>query len=478
MNLTNITFERNGLASNIVRNLVGERILDLVESDNNSGEGGGLLGNIIDFTKKLAGFAIQTIFTIVTWSFAEIWEFLVEAYFEISYFDWNQTDANLKGELEQSNNLIVNSLGKLAGTGLVWLTGIAVATGLSFKFPVISGRLALELSKEGGQEIRSSLQNLIITSRNVAVKNILIGTLLTARKYKVANNQPINEPKKPWIFAERVDEKINRISNSGLRAFARGFAEGFEDSIIEMGYVIAYTLDDYYAATSQATANILGEERTVVVTPDIRIENEQISLQAPQELIIPSVQNALNNHQFIYNRDVGQIAGMPEEDYISPAPQRRKLKIIFYSAAKPPWRNADGTRVKKIECSIPDVKTGLSWSRLKTGIPRFTWGKYRVTAYFNNGRQMTVYGASYSEAKSQILKLVELSTLEITNMTQGEPLTHIPTRAKTPTLVYPVYAKLIQGDVTISGQWRSNKRTSLRINLWVDEEPENLAEIL
>ena len=91
---------------------------------------------------------------------------------------------------------------------------------------------------------------------------------------------------------------------------------------------------------------------------------------------------------------------------------------------------------------------------------------------------MTVYGVSYAEAEQQIRLLMELSTARITNMTQGESITDIPTRRKTATLVYPVYAKLIEGDITSSGQWRSNKRKTERIDLWVDEEPENLGEIL
>ena len=195
-------------------------------------------------------------------------------------------------------------------------------------------------------------------------------------------------------------------------------------------------------------------------------------------MVIANAQSLLANHQLIYNRDLGQIVGTPEEDYFSPTPQRRKLKVIFRSKEKPPWRHSDGNYSKKVECSIPDVKPGLTWSKLKRGIPKFTWGKYRVTAYLDNGRQMTVYGVSYAEAEQQILALIKLSTAAIMNMTRGEDVTDIPNRRKLPTLVYPIYAKLIEGDVTTSGQWRSNKRKTTRIDLWVDSEPEDLAEIL
>ena len=477
MKLTTVVFARNSLASNVVRQLAGDRILDLADSFAEENQGG-IIKQVFNFGKKLVGFVFGALTNFISWSFSEIWDLVVEAYFEIKYFDWNQTDAEIKIQLEQNDSIIASALGRLAGTGLVWLTGIAVSTGLSFKFPVLAGRVALELAEEGGQEIRSALSNLIIASRNVAIQNALLGGLLTARRYKLFNQQPVNKEKKPWTFAEKIEEKIESISNTKLRAFANSFVDAIEDSIIEMGYVIAYTLDDFYESNRRVNQNILGQERTVIITPDTRVEDEQIIIESPQELVIANTEAALINHQLIYNRDVGQIVGIPEEDYVSPAPQRRKLKVIFYSQSKPPWRNPDGSRVKKVECQIPDLKPGLTWQKLKSGIPKFTWGKYRVTAYLDNGRQMTVYGVSYAEAEQQIRLLMELSTAKITNMTQGESITDIPTRRKTATLVYPVYAKLIEGDFTPSGQWRGSKKDTARIDLWIDEEPENLTEIL
>ena len=477
MRLTSIVFTRDSLASNVARKLVGDRILDLTENVQ-SDSGGNIIGQIFNFGSKLVSFAIGALTNFIQWSFSELWEIVVEAYFEIKYFDWNQTDAEIKNQLEQNDTIITSALGRLAGTGLVWLAGIGVSVGLSFKFPVLAGRVALELAEEGGQEIRSALTNLIIASRNVAIQNVLLGGLITARRLRLFNQQPVNTEKKPWSFAEKIEEKIESISNSKLRAFANSFVDAIEDSIIEMGYVIAYTLDDFYESSRRANDGLLGQERTIIVTPDTRVEDEELIFEAPQELVVADTQQLLANHQLIYNRDLGQIVGIPEENYFSARPQRRKLKVIFYSQARPPWRNSDGSRVKAVECNIPDLKPGLSWKKLKRGIPRFTWGKYRVTAYLTNGRKMTIYGVSYAEAEQQINLLMQLSTAEIMNITKGEDSTDTINRRKIPILVYPVYAKLIEGDVTSSGQWRSNKRKTQRIDLWVDEEPEELANLL
>ena len=477
MNFTPLTLARNALQSDIVANLVGQRVVDLTDNLTNNG-GGNFLTRAFNFGSKLVGFVIGALFNFVSWTLSDLWEFVVEAYFEVKHFDWNQTDQAIRDELANNDILIAGALGSLAGTGLVWLTGVAVSAGLSFKFPVVAGRVALALSEEGGDEIRAQLTNLILVSRNVAIQNFLMSSLLTARRYRLFGQEPVLTEKKPWTFADQIDETIESISSNALRAFATNFVDAVEDSIIEMGYVVAFTLDDHFEASQRANQSMLGQTRTVELTPDERVTDEQMIIEAPQELIIPTIQNAVNTHQMVHNRDLGQIVGMPETDYVTPRPQRRKLKVIFHSKQAPPWRMPDGSRAKTVETSIPDVRQGLTWQVLKQKIKKFTWGEHRVTAVFDNGRQMTVYGSSVNEAEQQILELASLNNLTIIRTTQGRETNPTPNRIKQPTLVYPAYAKLIIGDVDSDGNIISNRRETFRIDLWVDSEPENLTPLL
>lgn len=474
MRLTSIIFERNSLASNVTRNLIGDRVINLAEDLASSEGEGGIVSRIFNFGKKLVGFGVSAIFSFAGWSLTAIWDFAVDAYYEIIYFDWNQTDAEIEAQLRQNDVLLSGSLGRLAGTGAVWLTGVAVSSALTFKFPVLAGRVALELAEEGGQEIRSALTSFLLTARNVAVQNMLLGGLVNARRLKAFRQQPSTGERKPWTIAEAIDERIDSISNENLRAFVRGFAESAEDAIIEMGYVVAYTIDDFYESQRTVQEDLLGQDRDLIITPDTRVEGEEFILRSPQDLIISDTQQLLNQHQLIYNRDVGQITGMPEDDFVSARPQRRKLRIVFKSVAKPPWKNADGSRAKETKLCIPDVKVALSWETLKNGIPKYTFGRFRVTAYLDNGRCMVVYGASFAEAKQQILTLMLLSTANITNWTQGEEVPSVQWRRKEPTLVYPAYCKLIYGDVLPSGELRSNRKESQRVVLWTDTEPDDL----
>jgi hypothetical protein len=470
MNLTTVILNRDSLASKVVREVIGERIVNL--SEQYSTNSSGLLGQIFNLATRLTGFLISAVLSGIQWTLSSLWDVAIEAYFEIKYFDWGQTDLDIKNSLAQNNVLLAGSFGRLTGTGLVWLAGIGVSVGLSFKFPVVASRVALAIAEEGGQEIRSALINLIIVSRQVAIRSMLLGGLLTARRLELFGLKPVVNAQKPWTFAEAIENKIEELPSASLEAFVSQLGDAIEDSIIEMGYVISFTLDDHFAAQRSASSTMLGTERAVELTPDVAVPDERIIIESPQELLISDTQNIIAHHQLIHNRDVGQIVGMPDQDYLSPRPQRRKLKVIFRAKQEPPWKLPNGKYAMTAEVNIPDVKVGVTWRDLKNTIKQYTWGKYRVTAHLNNGRQMRVHAVSYNEGELQLTEYIKLSTAEIIRFNHGVTSTdnpEDPSKSITPQIVYPAYAKLVLGDVRLDGTIRSKSTQTTRINLWTTE---------
>ena len=170
---------------------------------------------------------------------------------------------------------------------------------------------------------------------------------------------------------------------------------------------------------------------------------------------------------------------MPEYDVVRPAPQRRKLKIIYRAKSAPPWKLEDGSTAKTVEISIPDCNPSLTWTELKTTAKRYTWGKYCVTALLDNGRQMRVYCVSYNEGEQQIKELIKLSTAYVVRFFHSVVITEDfdPTRRKIATLVYPAYAKLTVGDVRLDGSLRSNRKDTIRVDLWPEVEPNNADQL-
>ena len=475
MKLTSVVLQENSLASRVVRNLVGERVINLAEDIGAAGEEGGILTSIFGLGKKIIGFIVSTVVGLVVWSLSDLWDIAVEAYFELKYFDWNQTDAELKSSLAANDALLAGAFGRLAGTGLVWLAGIGVSSVLSFKYPVLAGRVALELAEEGGTEIRSALINLITVARQNAVRSALLGGLLTARRLEQFGLKPVTEELKPWSIAEGIDNLVSSLPSSAMRSFADNFIDSVEDSIIEMGYVISYTLDDFYLSQKLANQSTLGQERTIELTPDIRVEEERIIIESPQELAINTTQTVMAQHQLVHNRDMGQIVGIPEIDYRTPDPQRRKLKIIFRGKRTPPWKLTDNSTAMTAEVSISDAKQGLTWQQIKSVVKSYTWGKYRVTAHLSNGRQMKCHAVSYAEGQRQLNEYIKLSTATITRFNLGVTENDSANLDKriVPTVVYPAYAKLTVGDVRLDGSLRSKKKSTVRVDLWVQDEPDN-----
>jgi hypothetical protein len=475
MNLTTVILDRDSLASKVVREVIGERVINLSEEYTGGGNGGGIISQIFNLGSRLVGFLFSAVLSGIGWTLSSLWDVAVEAYFELKYFDWNQTDAEIKSDLAANDALIAGAFGRLTGTGLVWLAGIGLSVGLSFKFPVVASQVALAIAEEGGQEIRSALINLIIVSRQAAIRSVLLGGVLTARRLELFGLKPVIQSQKPWTFAEEIERKIESLPSASLRSFVSQFGDAVEDSIIEMGYVISFTLDDFYAAQRFSATAALGVGRTIELTPNVAVADERIIIESPQELLIADTQNIIAHHQLIHNRDVGQIVGMPEQDYVSPRPQRRKLKIIFRAKAKPPWKMPDGKYAMTAEVNIPDCLPAINWDRLKTTIRPYTWGKYRVTAHLNNGRQMRVHAVSYSEGEQQLKEYIKLSTAEIFRFTHGVTETdnlQDPVKNITPQMVYPVYAKLVLGDVRADGTLQSKSTQTTRINLWTDTEPD------
>lgn len=475
MNLTTVLFERNSLQSRVIRELVGDRVINLVEDIVEVDAENGIFSSILGLGGKIIGFVASALLGSFVWGLTEIIDLAVEAYFELKHFDWNQTDAELQRQLEANDVLLASALGQLTGTGLVWLTGIAVASGLTIKYPVVAGRVALALAEEGGTEIRSALTNLITVSRQNAVRGILLGGLLNARKLELLGFKPVTEERKPWSIAEGIDNFVEQFLGAEIKAFLNGFVDAVEDAVIEMGYVIAYTLDDYFMSQRLANESLLGQERTIELTPDVQVEDERVIIESPQELAIANTQAAMVEHQLIYNRDVGQIAGMPELDYRTPNPQGRKLTLIFRGKQTPPWRLPDGTTAMTAEANIPDVQYGLTWEKIKKVAQPYTWGKYRVTAHLSNGRQMAVHAVSYGEGEKQLREYVKLSTAVITRFNYGlsEPVSDDPRFKREATLVYPAYCKLTIGDLRPDGSLRSNRKNTVRVDLWTTEEPDN-----
>ncbi|MBD2394600.1 hypothetical protein H6G11_10085 [Cyanobacterium aponinum FACHB-4101] len=477
MQFDNFTIERPSLLSNITREFVGERTFNefAALSTQNTG-GGGVLGFLFNTSKRFLGFLLKSALSFIEWSFTGLWELIVESTYELVYFDWNQSDAEIQAEINSGNNVILQQFGQLIGSGSMWIASIAVSSALTVKFPVLAGRVALALAEEGSQTLRGQLTGVLSNTTQTVIRNLALASYIGIRK--LIKGTPTSKSGKPWTIAEKIDEKVNNIPSQGLRQFTQGVLDGVLDSIIDIGYVVSFTLDDFYAASANANSN-QQPIRRLEIFPDGN-SDESILLEDQQDEVEAQLNNYLSAHSLVSNRDIGTVVGQPYDDWYTLTPQGRKLLLEFNGKEKPPFIDSNGDRTKRVQISIPDAKPGISWNDLKAIRP-FTWGNYMARGVFENRRQMSVWGSSESEAKNTLLEFAKLSTKSLVQVSVSHPEIQNPSRKKKPTRVYPVAAVMLVRKATqgtnsttlIDGQNRETART--RVELWRDDPPQGFS---
>jgi hypothetical protein len=266
-----ISFRRNDLRSNVVRNVIGQRTVDIfaeITTPEGQNSETGFFEWIVGLGKRLAGFLLRVVGRAFGWLIRNAIPFLIEATLTVATFDWNQTDSSIREQINQNNNQIAQALGEAIGSGFVWLTTITLAGGASLRFPVLSGRVALALAEEGGEELRGQIVNALTQTRQAMARSLVLGGLLTARRLRLFGLEPVSDQREPWSFAGQIEKKIEALPDNLIQPFVEGLTEGASDALIEAGYVISYALDEYYSSSRFANEGLLGEQRAVKLYPD------------------------------------------------------------------------------------------------------------------------------------------------------------------------------------------------------------------
>jgi hypothetical protein len=79
---------------------------------------------------------------------------------------------------------------------------------------------------------------------------------------------------KPWSFAIQVEKFVDGISNQFLKNFTEELIDEFGDACTEAGYVVANSLDSWFAMQKMANESLLGEEKIVEITLDRSTDND------------------------------------------------------------------------------------------------------------------------------------------------------------------------------------------------------------
>jgi hypothetical protein len=508
--MAGITILKKGLFSRSVRekfaSKYGSRSLDLKHQIIRTGEKN-FFEKIGDFFNNsgLTGF-FSGVLNMLGWAgggiATSIFGWLRERVEQVKAFNWNASEKELEVLMESQNVRIASVWGSALGRTFGWVAGIGIGYGISFLCPVIGGgalakAVAVGVGKEAVGEIVNGISGAISQTVGALANNALISGYINYRKLlkqipdnvlkSIYGKDTANFIKTQWgnegqpiiSFNSKMDELVESIQDKKLRAFTEAFLEESWDSFAEAGMIIAYEIDAAYAQAKRAQENNQGKRRTVRLTPDRR-RKEQLLLSAGSSDIETSTLETLNTYRLVANRDMGQIIGMPAEDYLTAKPLRRQLTLVYKGKSEPPWKMPNGKPAKQVEITIPDAIVGLTWQKIKLAAKNYTWGKFRATAHLDNGRQMAIYGASKGEAERALKRFATLSTAKILtlNVTEEVEKKNINLR-KNPTPIYPAYATLVvrrptneEGKNFIDGT--KLVEDLVRIDLWPKTEPKGI----
>lgn len=230
---------------------------------------------------RYVGFAFSTILKAFPFSVSAIFGMLVQAYFTIKTFDWNQRDTAIQERIKGNNKSIKDGLapiiGQYLGFGLVRLASFSIGGTLSrisgsnqrvankINIPVVQSRIGLELAEEANEEVKSSIIGWLYTVRNAIQDNLFLSFILTARQNHWFGWEPINSDLPNASFIKKIEDFTESLPTD-WENFAEELIEEFEEAIIEAGYVLAYEIDDYYLAMKAANRPVNTDENVVDVT--------------------------------------------------------------------------------------------------------------------------------------------------------------------------------------------------------------------
>ena len=428
-----------------------------------------------------------------------IWTIASQSLLRLASIDWGASDEQLQSILSGSASAAGSILGDFLGSIGVRLGALILVGGASIKFPLLGGTVFAALLEDTAGEVSARVASLLYGLAFIAADSLIYGSILVGRWALRRFNSDIPSG------SERLTENnasfynlIERFTESFDNAFLRNLVESSIDSaldeFIEIGFVIAGGIDEFYATQrNNGRASTMGPERKVRITPDERVPSEQLVIAGPQDLVIQNIEQVTLTHALMWDRDIGAFVGEATEDYVKRSPQALRIQIQFRSTQTPPWRDDDGLRARSVTYTIPNVRrAALDWQTIKQacgGSSGYTWGPFRATAKLTTGSQMGVYGGSANEAETRLRQLLTLSDDQIVTLSVSEEKTEgmraaNPTLIKRPTQVYPAYFTILnREDLLISSnaatdriQTRSAARA--RIPLWMNEEPRNASRTI
>lgn len=430
------------LTSAKIRSAIPKRVFKSSLQSANKDSDGNILGWLWNGAKQLGGFLLSEAGKFLSWSFASIWGFITSTVQYLWNFDWNMTDESIDTQIKSRWNAILGQLGGVLGNAFGHLACGVLPGAVIFCFNEPLGAYVLKnATEEFADEFFENVGSLSKAVFQAATQNLILWSFKNVRRFIKSNSALVgklfgDKAKKmteawgekgsqPWSFAIAVENMVESIPNEGVRNFVEEFLEESWEACVEAGYVVANSLDSYYAQKKleKQVEPVLGAERHVEIVFDRENPDLSIAIGGNEELVKAQVTQAMTTYQIMREKDVGYIYGHNPED----AETSRKFKpdVVLLFSEKRDKNTPKGKRLLTGRTSFrimnktsetiteADIQTLAMKIKTKFGTPAYKWNKaekrYSYTDW-DKGYQLSLLVPSEAEARRIVEQVLDLQS--------------------------------------------------------------------
>jgi hypothetical protein len=402
---------QSSLASEATKRIIGERNIDLWQTYKANSRGASRRARTGGFLNMLGQGALDYLMSNLT-------QIIMGSILTLYVFDWNQTDAEIKAQMEANDLAMLTASGRLAADGIVRFAAMGAVKQAKHRYPRIDPYALAQLEEDNQEELISQLRSFLLAARGNIVSNTALSTYMSGRAMMFGAKTQKTES---FIVSDQIQKIAESQKDPKIKAFLSGFVSQAEDTIFELAYLVVNTIQATYEMNRLAARQGLGPHRVVQFTPDASDPSVKTLLYGPQEQIMGEITSAVNQQAILDQKDLGTIAQVGIDTALKATRNERQAVAYFYSGVNGATTLPDGKRALGRVMRLSNLKISVDWDSLKSTLTPFDGGNYKVIAHLDDGHNLTGFFASESEGKSYLTKVSALCNGDIKKWTTIEP---------------------------------------------------------
>jgi hypothetical protein len=395
----------NNMIADVIKQQLGERTIDLFKTWKSDSLNQGKRQRVGGFLNFLAGGLREVVMS----NFSQI---TMGSAMTLYTFDWNQSDAQIQEKIKATETAIYGAAGRLAGTGAVRMLGLQATKKVRNLYPQINPEILLDIDDDNRDEIKSAINGMINTMRNSLQQQAVLTTYMSGRKLfgyqddKKGEDGKPPKPREPWILSEKLEDFAESSKDKNLKAFFSNLKEEAEDSLFDMGYMMAAGVENQYRMNQVAAMNAQGEKRLIRFTPDISNPEVYTFVQGREEAVKNAINTARLGAVHLSDKDVGMISMVGISSAMKADLSERKLTVTYYDGINGSTRKVDKPASKKT-IVIPNIKRTINWQDMKDFLKPINSGPVKMTAKLSDGHHLIGFFSTESEGRSWMRPVIE-----------------------------------------------------------------------